>query len=181
MTYYLVTVLFIGNETIFWSLPFPRKESCVQARAESVLASTKPGSIVSYCTDKRPREDGSDLLIAKLPKAKPTRRKWTYHLSARRDATHFAIGTPWKANQRDPAVEAKPVPGQIGALYAPLRPAIERAGADLTATIKANAQIQADLLRTASPAVGALVAGGKVKVIASYYELASGRVTLLGW
>jgi len=75
MTYYLVTVLFIGNETIFWSLPFPRKESCVQARAESVLASTKPGSIVSYCTDKRPREDGSDLLIAKLPKAKPTRRK----------------------------------------------------------------------------------------------------------
>src|SRR5947208_614790 len=68
----------------------------------------------------------------------------------------------------------------LGALYAPLRPAIERAGPDLTATIKANAQIQADLLRAASPAIGALVAGGKMKVIASYYELASGKVTLLG-
>ncbi len=78
------------------------------------------------------------------------------------------------------SIDAKPVPGQISALYAPLRPAIERAGPDLTATIKANAQIQADLLRAASPAIGALVAGGKMKVIASYYELASGKVTLLG-
>jgi carbonic anhydrase len=77
-------------------------------------------------------------------------------------------------------IDAKPVPGQISALYAPLRPAIERAGPDLTAAIKANAQIQADLLRAASPAIGALVAGGKMKVVASYYELASGEVTLLG-
>jgi carbonic anhydrase len=78
------------------------------------------------------------------------------------------------------SIDAKPVPGQISALYAPLRPAVERAGTDLTAAIKANAQIQADLLRAASPAIGALVAGGKMKVIASYYDLASGKVTLLG-
>jgi carbonic anhydrase len=78
------------------------------------------------------------------------------------------------------SIDAKPVPGQISALFAPLRPAVERAGPDLTATIKANAQIQADLLRAASPAIGALVATGKMKVVASYYELASGKVTLLG-
>src|SRR4051812_5285217 len=78
------------------------------------------------------------------------------------------------------SIDAKPVPGQISALYAPLRPAVERAGPDLTATIKANAQIQAGLLRTASPAIGALVTAGKIKVIASYYDLASGKVTLLG-
>ena len=47
------------------------------------------------------------------------------------------------------SIDAKPVPGQISALYAPLRPAVERAGPDLTATIKANARIQADLLRAA--------------------------------
>jgi len=35
--YYLVTVLFIGNETVFWSLPFPSKESCTQTRAQSVM------------------------------------------------------------------------------------------------------------------------------------------------
>jgi carbonic anhydrase len=77
-------------------------------------------------------------------------------------------------------IDAKPVPGQIGALYAPLRPAVERAGPDLTATIKANAQIQADLLRTASSVTAARIADGKLKVIASYYELETGRVTQLG-
>ena len=78
------------------------------------------------------------------------------------------------------SIDAKPVPGQIGALYAPLRPGVERAGPDLTATIKANAQIQADLLRAASSVIAARIADGKMKVIASYYELESGRVTQLG-
>jgi carbonic anhydrase len=77
------------------------------------------------------------------------------------------------------SIDGKPVPGQISALYAPLRPAIDRAGPDLTAAIKANAQIQADLLRTASPVVAPLVKTGKVKVVAAYYDLASGRVTVL--
>jgi carbonic anhydrase len=76
-------------------------------------------------------------------------------------------------------IDAKPVPGQISALYAPLRPAIERAGQDLTAAIKANAQIQADLLRTASPVIAALIKTGKMKVVAAYYDLASGKVTML--
>ena len=52
------------------------------------------------------------------------------------------------------AIAGKEVPGQISALYAPLRPAVERAGPDAEAAIKANAQIQADLLRTASPVSG---------------------------
>jgi carbonic anhydrase len=76
-------------------------------------------------------------------------------------------------------IAAKPVPGQISALYAPIRPAVERAGADLDAVIKANAQIQADLLRTASPVIAGLVAEGKLKVTAGFYELSSGLVSLL--
>jgi carbonic anhydrase len=78
------------------------------------------------------------------------------------------------------SIEAKAVPGQISALYAPLRAAVERAGPDLAATIKANAQIQADLLRTASPVIAASVASGKLKVVPAYYDLATGAVTLLG-
>ena len=78
------------------------------------------------------------------------------------------------------SIDGKPVPGQISALYAPLRPAIERAGPDLTAAIKANAQIQADLLRTASPVIAPLAKVGKIKVVAAYYDLASGKVTMLG-
>ncbi len=76
-------------------------------------------------------------------------------------------------------IAAKPVPGQISALYAPIRPAAERAGADLDAAIKANAQIQADLLRTASPVVAERVKAGKLKVAAGLYDLRSGRVSLL--
>jgi carbonic anhydrase len=77
-------------------------------------------------------------------------------------------------------IDGKAVPGQISALYAPLRPAIERAGPDLTAAIKANAQIQAALLRTASPVIATLVKTGKMKVVAAYYDLASGKVAILG-
>jgi carbonic anhydrase len=76
-------------------------------------------------------------------------------------------------------MDGKAVPGQISALYAPLRPAIERAGQDVTAAIKANAQIQADLLRTASPVIAALIKARKMKVVAAYYDLASGKVTIL--
>jgi carbonic anhydrase len=77
------------------------------------------------------------------------------------------------------SIDGKSVPGQISALYAPLRPAVERAGPDLIATIKANARIQADLIRTASPVVAGLVKQDKLKVVAAYYDLASGEVVLL--
>jgi carbonic anhydrase len=77
------------------------------------------------------------------------------------------------------AIAGKAVPGQISALYAPIRPAVARAGSDLGAAIKANAQIQAELLRTASPVVAEQVKAGKLKVAAGYYDLATGQVSLL--
>jgi carbonic anhydrase len=76
-------------------------------------------------------------------------------------------------------IEGKPVPGQISALYAPIRPAIARAGSDLDAAVRANAQYQAEILRTASPVIAALVKEGKLKVVAAYYDLAGGNVSLL--
>jgi len=74
---------------------------------------------------------------------------------------------------------AKAVPGQISALYAPIRQAVERAGNNLEATIKANASIQADLLRSASPLLADLIKQGKLSVVAAYYDIGSGRVSLL--
>jgi carbonic anhydrase len=76
-------------------------------------------------------------------------------------------------------IEAKHVPGQISALYAPIRPAIERAGAELEAAVRANAQIQAELLRSASPVIAELIRQGKLNVVAAYYDLGSGKVSLL--
>ena len=78
------------------------------------------------------------------------------------------------------AIAGKAVPGQISSLYRHIRPAIDQAGTDLDAAIRANAQIQARLLWESSPVIGEAVKQGKVKVVASYYDLANGKVTLLG-
>src|ERR1700726_4262811 len=48
------------------------------------------------------------------------------------------------------AIEGEAVAGQISTLYPYIRPAVDQAGPDLTAAIKANAKIQAALLRQAS-------------------------------
>jgi carbonic anhydrase len=77
------------------------------------------------------------------------------------------------------AIEGKAVPGQISQLFAPLRPAVEAAGNNLEAAIKANAQIQAKVLATASPLLGGMIKDGKLKVVASYYDLGRGTVTVL--
>jgi len=78
------------------------------------------------------------------------------------------------------AIAGKAVPGQISALYAPLRAAVEQAGPDPDAAIRANARIQSGILRSASPVIADLSAQGKIKVVAAHYDLASGAVTLLG-
>lgn len=77
------------------------------------------------------------------------------------------------------AIQAKEVPGQISALYPHIQPAIDQAGPNLEEAIRANARIQAALLREASTVVSGLLKENKLKVIAGYYDLASGSVTLL--
>jgi carbonic anhydrase len=76
-------------------------------------------------------------------------------------------------------IEGKEVPGQISGLYALIRPAVDVAGHDLDAAIRANAKIQAHLLATASPLLAGMIKKGKLKVAAAYYALDTGRVTLL--
>ena len=78
------------------------------------------------------------------------------------------------------AIAGKEAPGQISALYAPLRPAIDEAGPNLEAAIRANAKIQAKLLSQASPVLAGFIAQGRLKVVAAYYDLISAKVELLG-
>lgn len=77
------------------------------------------------------------------------------------------------------AIKGGPVPGQISALFAHLQPAVDQAGHDATAATKANAKIQANLLRESSTVIADLVKEGKVKVVAGYYDLVTGAVTLI--
>jgi carbonic anhydrase len=69
------------------------------------------------------------------------------------------------------AVAGKSVPGQISVLY--------EAGHDYKAVTKANAKIQAKLLSQASTVVAEKIKEGQLKVVAGYYDIGSGMVTLL--
>lgn len=77
------------------------------------------------------------------------------------------------------AVAGKSVPGQISSLYPHLQPAVDQAGPDYKAVTKANAKIQAKLLSQASTVVAEKIKEGQLKVVAGYYDIGSGVVTLL--
>jgi carbonic anhydrase len=77
------------------------------------------------------------------------------------------------------SIEAKAVPGQISALYPYIRPAIDKAGRVLEAAIKANANIQAALLQHSSPVFAEHIQQRRLKIVAGYYDLSSGKVTVV--
>jgi len=76
-------------------------------------------------------------------------------------------------------IQAKEVPGQISALYPHIQPAVDQAGPNLEAATKANARIQAALLRQSSTVISGLVKANKLKVVAAYYDIGTGAVSLL--
>lgn len=77
------------------------------------------------------------------------------------------------------AIAGKEVPGQISALFPHLQPAVDQAGSDVVAVTKANASIQATLLSKASPVLSPMVKEGKLKIVGAYYDLGTGKVTLV--
>ena len=77
------------------------------------------------------------------------------------------------------AIKGQSVPGQISSLFPHLQPAVDQGNHDVTETTKQNAKIQASLLRDSSTVISEKVKAGKVKVVAGYYDLASGAVTLV--
>ena len=77
------------------------------------------------------------------------------------------------------AMQGTAAPGQITALYRHFQPALDQAGSNLEAAIKANAKMQSDLLRKGSTVIAGLVKENKIKVTSAYYDLGGGGVTLL--
>jgi len=77
-------------------------------------------------------------------------------------------------------IDGKAVPGQIGALYAPIWPAVNAAGNNLDAAIDANAKMQATLISRSSTVIAGAVKEGKLRVLGARYDIASGVVSLLG-
>jgi carbonic anhydrase len=76
-------------------------------------------------------------------------------------------------------IDGEEVPGQISALYPHIQPAVDLAGPDVESTVKANAKIQASLLRQASTVISGLVKEEKLLVLPAFYNISSGVVSLL--
>ena len=55
---------------------------------------------------------------------------------------------------------------------------MEQSDGNLDKAIEANTKVQADLLRTSSTVIRDAFKGGKLKVEAGVYDLATGKVTL---
>ena len=78
------------------------------------------------------------------------------------------------------AIANDEVPGQISALFPPLRAAIySSAEKDALSVTRQNAIIQAAKLRLSSTVIAKAVDAGTLKVVPAIYDVASGRVELL--
>jgi carbonic anhydrase len=75
-------------------------------------------------------------------------------------------------------MKGQEVPGQISVLYQHIMPAI-REIEDVEAAVKANARFQAQLLRESSTVIAKAIKDDGVRVAAGYYDLGTGRVTVL--
>lgn len=82
----------------------------------------------------------------------------------------------------DATIKGAQVPGQIGSLLDAIRPAVEsskgQSGDRLDNASKANVVLQANKLK-ASPVISKLIEENKLKVVGGYYDLDTGRVTIL--
>jgi carbonic anhydrase len=76
-------------------------------------------------------------------------------------------------------IDGKAVPGQISSLYRYIRPAVNAVGDNLRAATEANAKIQAGLLKESSPLLAELIKKEKLFVVAAFFDVESGKVTLL--
>jgi carbonic anhydrase len=76
-------------------------------------------------------------------------------------------------------IQKEEVPGQISALFPHIQPAVDQVGTNVDAATKANAKIQAALLRESSTVISDSVKGNKLKVLAAYYDITSGNAMLL--
>jgi carbonic anhydrase len=81
------------------------------------------------------------------------------------------------------ALKGTPVPGQIGSLLEAIKPCLEKTknqpGDALTNACKANIAYQVEKLK-ASPVLADLVTQNKLKIVGGYYDLDTGKVSLVG-
>jgi carbonic anhydrase len=82
----------------------------------------------------------------------------------------------------DATIKGAQVPGQIGSLLAAIKPGVERSegqpGDRLENACKANVLVQIENLKS-SPVLSELIKEGKLKIVGGYYDLDTGKVSLV--
>ena len=82
----------------------------------------------------------------------------------------------------DATVKGEEVPGKIGSLLAAIKPAVEKSqgqpGDKLENAVKANVLVQIETLKS-SPVLAELIAANKLKIVGGYYDLDTGKVSLV--
>jgi carbonic anhydrase len=76
-------------------------------------------------------------------------------------------------------MQGTPVPGQIAKLFPHLQPAVDRAGKDLEAAVRANVLIQVERLLEMSPLLRGLVEQDSLQIAAGCFDMRTGVVTFL--
>ena len=80
------------------------------------------------------------------------------------------------------AIEGGALPGHIGSLTEAIKPAVESSknqpGDKVENAVKANVRLQANRLK-ASPVINQLIEEGKLKIVGGYYDLDTGKVTII--
>jgi carbonic anhydrase len=72
------------------------------------------------------------------------------------------------------------VPGQISTLYQHIRRAAKESGGDVNAAIRRNVELQAEILKEASPVVARRVKAGSLIIAGGVYDLHTCKVTPVG-
>lgn len=82
----------------------------------------------------------------------------------------------------DATIKGAQVPGQIGSLIEAIKPGVEKSkgksGDSLENAIKANVLVQVENLKS-SPVISQLIQENKLKVVGGYYDLDTGKVSLV--
>src|SRR5277367_4246878 len=161
------------------------------AMLQQTLEKQEPFAAVLSCSDSRvPVEVVFDQTIGQLFVTRVAGNIVTTEIVASLEYAAAVLGTHTilvMGHSRCGAVTAAiqssdqgtAVPGQISALFPYIRPAVEQAGPDVEATVRANVLVQAAKLRESSPLLSGLIKEGKLKVAAAYFDIRSGAVTLL--
>ena len=181
-----LTGLLDGNKRFSSNRPTSQKQDLASLRHQTV-EKQQPFAAVLSCADSRvPVELIFDQTIGQIFVARVAGNVVTPELIGSLEYGAEVLGTKIilvLGHSGCGAVKAtiarEEVPGQISSLFPHIQPAVIQAGTNLEAAIKANAKIQADLLRDSSTVISSLIKEGKLKVAAGYYDLGTGAVDVL--